>query len=165
MPPAEPSTDAAARIKPKRRVDKLGWIGLGLSLAALLGAVLSPWVVDWLEPDPKPIDQVAVDVAVKVKERLSAKLNGQESGTVVQRSSNSWSTTYPASVVGLGAIAVCLGIVGFVGRLDPRVSSATVAIGASAILFQYFLLLAGAVLVILLVGIVIYALVGGGFDF
>ena len=58
----------------------------------------------------------------------------------------------------LGALAMCVGVVGFVRREDGRLSAATVTVGLAAIVFQFFLLFAAALLLLLLVVIVLSAL-------
>ena len=64
-------------------------------------------------------------------------------------------------VVGAGVLAICIGVIGLVARHDGRLNSATVAVGVSAIVFQFALMIAAALLLILLVGLVLSAIAGG----
>jgi hypothetical protein len=57
---------------------RVGVAGLVIALLALAAAALSPWAVDALEPERKPVDQVAVEVAGRIRDRLAAKARGQE---------------------------------------------------------------------------------------
>ena len=74
---ADPRTEAPEPSK-KRRVAALSVAGLAIALVALVGAVLSSWIVEVLEPEAKSIDEVAVDIAVRIKDRLAAKVKGKE---------------------------------------------------------------------------------------
>lgn len=139
------------------------WSSAGLVIAflALTLAVLSPWITDALTPERerKPIDEVAVEVATKIKDRLVAKAKGEEfvAEPAVDTSIDigKW---YPPSVIGIGLFAACLGVVGFTRHESNRVSASAVAVGLAAIVFQYFLLLAAAIILILLIGFILSAL-------
>ncbi|MCH9022009.1 MAG: hypothetical protein IID32_04525 [Planctomycetes bacterium] len=146
-----------------KKISRFGMAGLIIGLLALVAAVLSPWIIDAVEPEKKPIDEIALDTAIKIKDRLNAKLKGEEYKSQQEPKSapSNMSKYYPASVILAGAIAICFGTVGFVRRDNLRLSGATVAVGASAILFQYFLMLAAAIILILLIGMVLAVLQGG----
>ena len=145
-----------------RRITTLGIAGLVVALLALVAAVMSPWATDALEPEAKPIDEVAVDVAGRIKDRLVAKAKGQEYVAPAEPRRANWSRWYSGTVVGAGALAVCVGVIGLVARHDTRLNAATVAVGASAIIFQYVLLIAALLLLILLVGLILSAVGVGG---
>ena len=70
---ADPRTEASEPSK-TRRVTAPSVAGLVIALVALVGAVLSPWIVAALEPEAKSIDEVAVDLSVRFKDRLAAKV-------------------------------------------------------------------------------------------
>ena len=153
--------DATVEDQPApRKVTRAGVAGLVIGLLALVAAALSPWAVGALEPERKPIDQVAVEVAGRIKDRLAAKAKGQEYVAPAEPRGVDWAKWYPAGVVAAGILAVCIGVVGLVAGHDGRLNSATVAVGASAVILQYALLIAAALLLILLVGLVVSA-VGG----
>lgn len=137
----------------------VGIAGLVVALLALMGAVLSPWVLDAL--DPKPIDEVAVEVAGRIKDRLVARAKGQPYVAPAESRGFSASHWYTGGVVAAGALAVCIGVIGLVCHHNARLNCASVAVGASAIVFQYMLILAAALLLILLVGLVLSAMAGG----
>jgi hypothetical protein len=99
-------------------------------------------------------------VAGRIKDRLAAKAKGQEYVAPAEPRGVDWSKWYPAGVVAAGILAVCIGVVGLVAHHDGRLNSATVAVGASAVIFQYALIIAAAVLLILLVGLVVSAIGG-----
>ena len=141
-----------------RKVTLFGITGLVIALVALAAAVLSPWAVDVLEPEAKPIDEVAIDAAMRIKDRVAAKLKGEEFIPPPEEKRFEWAKWYPASTVACGAVAICFGVVGFVRRDDVRFNGATVAVGLSAIVFQYFLLIAAALILLLLIGLVLSAL-------
>ena len=149
----------APSVAPK--ITRVGVAGLVIALLALAAAALSPWAVDALEPERKPIDEVAVEVAGRIKDRLAAKAKGKEYVPPAEVRRVNRAKWYSGGVVGAGVLAVCIGVVGLVARHDGRLNSATVAVGASAVAFQYVLMLAAALLVILLVGLILSAFSGG----
>ena len=143
-----------------RTITRIGVAGLVVGLLALAAAALSPWAVAALEPEKKPIDQVAVEVAGRIKDRLAAKAQGQEYVAPAEPRGVDWSKWYTGVVVAAGVLAICVGVVGLVAHHDGRLNSATVAVGASAVVFQHALMIAAALLLILLVGLVL-SVIGG----
>ena len=146
-----------ARSPSKRSI--IGGIGLAFALLALVAAIMSPWIIDAIEPDQKPIDEAAVDVATKIKDRLIAKAKGQEYIPPVETETGfdiaKW---YPAGTIALGLCGICLGVGGFCRHEDVRITGSSVAVGLAAIVFQYFLLLAAAIIFFMLVGLILSAL-------
>ena len=137
----------------------VGGIGLAFALIGLVAAIMSPWIIDAIEPDRKPIDEAAVEVATKIKDRLIAKAKGQEYVPPVETDTGfdiaKW---YPAGTIALGLCGICLGVGGFCRHEDVRITGASVTLGLAAIVFQYFLLLAAAIILIVLVGLILSAL-------
>lgn len=151
MPETKPAPDGT----------RATWSSAGLAFAflALVAAVMSPWVLDTLAPPAKPIDERAVDVAMRIKDRLVAKAKGEEFvAEPTEKEASDPGKWYPPTTIGIGLIGVCLGIIGFTRHESPRASASAVAVGLAAIIFQYFLLLAAAIVFILLVGIILSAL-------
>lgn len=137
----------------------VGGIGLAFALLGLVAAIMSPWIIDAIEPERKPIDEAAVEVATKIKDRLIAKAKGQEYIPAAETGTGfdiaKW---YPAGTIALGLCGICLGVGGFCRREDVRVTGSSVTIGLAAIVFQYFLLLAAAIIFVILVGLILSAL-------
>jgi hypothetical protein len=138
----------------------IGIAGLVIALIALGAAVLSPWAVEALTPQKKPIDQIAADLAGQIQDRLAAKAKGQVYVAPAGPKGVDWSKWYPASVIAAGVVATCIGVVGLVAHHDVRLNSATIAVGVSAIVFQYALIIAATLLLILLIGLVLWAIGG-----
>ena len=137
----------------------VGGIGLAFALLGLVAGIMSPWIIDAIEPERKPIDEAAVEVATKIKDRLIAKAKGQEYIPAVETKTGfdiaKW---YPACTIALGLCGICLGVGGFCRHEDVRITGSSVTIGLAAIVFQYFLLLAAAIIFFMLVGLILSAL-------
>lgn len=137
----------------------VGGLGLAFALLGLVAAVMSPWIMDAIAPEQKPIDEVAVEVATKIKDRLVAKAKGQEyvppdeaeTGLDIAK----W---YPAGPLALGLCGICLGVGGFCRHENMRITGSSVAVGLTAIVFQYFLLLAATIIFVMLVVLVLAAM-------
>jgi len=133
--------------------------GLVVGFIAFIAAVMSPWIMDSIAPSSKTIDEVAVDVAVNIKDRLVAKAKGREfvprSKEVKVSNLRRW---YPATTIGIGVLGICLGVIGYTRHENIRMSASAVIVGLAAIVFQYFLLLAAAIILILLIGFILNTL-------
>lgn len=65
-------------------------------------------------------------------------------------------------MIGAGVLAIAIGVIGLLAHHDGRLNSATIALGAPAIVFQYALMIAAALLLILLIGLVLSVIGAGG---
>ncbi len=148
-------TETTGKPETRRRF-RFGGVGLIVALFAFAAAVLSPWIVEAVEP-AKPIDEVAVDIAVRIKDRLVAKAKGKEF-VPPPAETRTFAVWYPAGTISLGVFAMCCGVIGFVRHEDLRINGSAVSIGIAAIVFQYFLILASVVILLLLVGLILSAL-------
>lgn len=137
----------------------LGEVGLTFALLGLAAAVMSPWIIGAIKPDPKPIDEAAVEVALKIKDRLIAKAKGEEYIPPVEPETGfDFAKWYPACTITLGLCGICLGVGGFCRNENVRITGSSVTVGLAAIVFQYFLLLAAALIFFMLVGLILNAL-------
>jgi hypothetical protein len=148
----------AALQPPRRKITRIAIAGLVLALLALAAATLSPWAIDALQPEKKPLDQVAVEVATRIKDRLAAKAKGQEYLPPAEPKKTDPSKWYTPSVIAAGVLALCIGIVSLVAHHDARLNAATIVVAASAIIFQYALMIAATLLLILLIGLILSAI-------
>ena len=139
----------------------LSWPGLAAALLALAVAAGGPWLSELLEPPKPPIDEVAANLAGRIKDRIAAKLRGRTYEAPPPKALFRWSRWLPGLAVGLGVLGCGLGVVGFIRREDVRLSGSAVALGIGAVVFQYALLLAGAILFLLLIALIASAFSGG----
>ncbi len=63
-----------ARSPSKRSI--VGGIGLAFALLGLVAAIMSPWIIDAIEPDQKPIDEAAVEVRHQKQRPANCKGEG-----------------------------------------------------------------------------------------
>jgi len=105
---------------------------------------------------PEPIDKVVVDVAQRIKDRVAAKVQKVEYKEPATRAN--LSKVLSAVAVSLGALALVCAAVSFVVKEPRRFAAAAAALGVGAILFQFSLIIASALLAILLVMVVLNAL-------
>ena len=133
----------------------LGIIGTFFGCLAVLAAVLPTWVLPIVMP-PEPVDKVVVDTAQKIKERVVAKAKGVEYKEAERKTD--WYRVLSAAAVTLGALAIVLAAISFVAREPWRFAGAAATLGAGAILFQFSLLVAGALIAVLLIAVILNAL-------
>lgn len=137
---------------------KKHWLGIAgtfFGCLAIIAAVLPIWVLPLVVP-PEPVDKVVVDTAQKIKDRIVAKAKGIEYKEP-QRHANAYQVLAAAAVT-LGAVALILGAVSFVAHEPWRFSAAASALGAGAVLFQFSLMVASAIIVVLFIAVVLNAL-------
>ena len=139
-------------------VARKSWFGItgtAVGCLAIVAAVLPTWVLPVVIP-PSPIDKVVVETVQKIKDRVVAKAKGfeyQEPKRTVD-----WYQTFAVAAVSLGVLALILAAVSVVAREPRRYAGAAGVLGAGAIIFQFSLLIAGALICILLIYVVIAAL-------
>jgi hypothetical protein len=89
------------------RSARLGITGVVVGVLALVAAVLPHWVLPAVFP-AKPLDQVIVDTAQRIKDRLK---RGDTPTMPVQRSqSQIWSQALSIAAVSLGLLAIALAV-------------------------------------------------------
>jgi len=137
---------------------KFGIIGGALGLMAF-GLALFLFFVGPVE-ETKPLEEEAVNFALKVKDVVAAKVKGVE--YTAKEPSNQWGIDriLRLVVIGLGFAAVVFGAIGVLTHGDKRANTLAIGIGAAAIAFQFFVVLAGAFFGLMLLFIVLSFLGG-----
>jgi len=133
----------------------LGMIGTFFGCLAILAAVLPTWVLPIVMP-PAPVDKVVVDTAQKIKERVVAKAMGVEYKEADTKAD--WYGIFSAVAATLGALAIVLAGISFVAREPWRFAGVAATLGVGAILFQFSLMVAGALIAVLLIAVILNAL-------
>lgn len=137
---------------------KKHWFGMMATLfgcLAMVVAIIPVWVLPLVLP-PDPIDKVVVDTAHEIKNRVVAKAKGIEYREPKKKTD--WYQALAATAVILGVAALVFGAISFVAREPWRFAAAAGALGAGAILFQFSLMVAGAVIAVLFMAVVLNAL-------
>ncbi len=140
-----------------RHASKLHWFGVMgtfFGCLAVLAAVLPTWVLPIVMP-PEPVDRVVVSTAQSIKERVIAKAQGVEYKEAERKTD--WYGLFSAAAVTLGALALVFGAISFVAREPWRFAGAAAVLGVGAIVFQFSLMVAGALIAILLVAVILSA--------
>src|SRR4051794_431248 len=118
-----------------RRRGWLGWPGLTVALLAFAIAAGSPWLAKLLDPPEPTFEQAAVEVAARLKDRIAAKLRGEQYEAPPKPAAFRWSRWLPGLAVGAGVLGCSFGVLGLVRREDGRLCGSAVAVGAGAVVF------------------------------
>jgi hypothetical protein len=138
-----------------RQVGLIGIVGNIVGLLALAAAVLPLWVLPAVFP-PKPLEQVLVETAQRVKDRLVARAKGAEySVTQTQDPAEIWYRVASIVAVSLGLAAVALAVISFLRQEARRFAGTAAALGIGAIAFQFIVLALCAIAALMLVSIVL----------
>jgi len=138
-----------------QRKNWLGSIATFFGCLAVIAAVLPTWVLPLVAP-PEPVDKVVVDTAQNIKDRLIAKAAGKEYKEPVRKTD--WYQLLAVVAVTLGVGALVFSAISFVSHEPWRFAVAGAALGAGAILFQFSLMVAIALIGILFVAVILNAL-------
>jgi len=129
-----------------------------VACAALAAAFLSPWIVEAIDPSP-PLEEVVADKAVKIRDAVKAKLSGEE--YVAERKLRVGAVLPPA-IISAGLAGAALGLVSLFKRETRRFSTSAMTIGISAVVVQWMVVVAAAIIGLLILYLIFSFLTGGG---
>lgn len=127
-------------------------IGLFIALFALALSVATPWIIDYFSPPAPTIEDVVIEKAVGIKDKLILALKGEEYKDAAPKVTiTHWTDYWPLVVILIafgGIFNGCLGMI----RAETRIIGGTaIFIGMSAIIAQYAWIALGILLVTLLI--------------
>ena len=143
---------------------KLSSIGIFIGSFALLLAIFSFWAGPF---SPAPASSMESSVAEKISSIKTTALNalkGKKAEKVEKKPiKNSWNTDKIITIVTamLGGLALILGVIGFTKSEPIRMVGGAVALGATAMVFPFFVMYAFIILLVVIVLILLQTL---GFD-
>jgi hypothetical protein len=131
----------------------LGIAGCIISFMALVAALLFPQIVEAIDPSAVPIEESAVDFALKLKDVAAAKMKGEEHQSEPQEKNPS-SYLFTA-VIGFGIVGAGFGLGSLIRGEKKSISGVAMTLGITAAIVQWSLLIAGAIILLLLIAIVL----------
>lgn len=150
---------------PPRKQHLLGTIGVIIGILALAAAFLSPWIAIQIDPPARPIEEVAVDFAARLAEAAKAKLKGEQYKAPAASTANPSRFLAPV-VIGAGMFAALLGVIGGLRSENKLASGGAVALGVSAAVVQWSILIVSGLMLLLLIGAIligaIFVIIQGG---
>jgi len=129
-----------------------------VACAALAAAFLSPWIVEAIDSSP-PLEDVVADKAVKIRDAMKAKLAGEE--YVTERDVRAGAILPPA-IIAAGLAGAGLGLVSLFKRETRMFSASAMTIGISAVVVQWMVVVAAAIIGLLVLYLIFSVLTGGG---
>jgi uncharacterized membrane protein len=139
----------------KTTENKFSNIGAIVGLLAFAIAVFH-FFLGPIEKQPT-LEEYVAQKAISIKSAVASKLKGEEVVSVSQDNAIGPDKIVGYSVVVLGFIAICFGVVGFLKKEEWRHSSVAISLGMSALVFKFAIALAGAIILLACIG----ALLGG----
>lgn len=131
-------------------------IGLIISLFALSLSVTTPWVLTELSPPAPLLEDVAIEKALTIKEKIIAAAKGEEYKTVQPPAPQKhWTDHWSLIVIGISMGGIILGTVGFVAAKSRRMGVAAIGFGFAAIIAQYALIALAAFILIFFIGTIL----------
>lgn len=136
-----------------------GLAALILGMVAFAGSVGHFWLGP-IAPPPVLEDTIA-DKAVKIRDRVVAKLKGDTTSSPA-RAASAWDAdrTALAAIACTSVLAILLSVVAFVRHEPIRMVGGAAALGGSALALQYLVIAIGAIVIA-----IILAAVLNGLDF
>lgn len=145
----------------KEKTDRPGsfaLIALICGMLALTGSVAYFWLGP-IEP-PSKLEDVIADKAVKIRDKVVAKLKRTKTTTQKQEVSRDLDKIAMASIACTSLLAILLSVIGFVRHEPIRMVGSAAVLGSTALALQYLLVAIGAI-----VFAIIIAGVLAGLDF
>lgn len=133
-----------------RKKSMLGVIGCIISFMALAAAFLSPQIAEAIDPPAKPIEESAVDFAIKLKDAAAAKMRG-EAYQAEPKEANPSRYLFPA-IIGFGMIGTGFGVGSLIRGEKRSLSAGAITLGITAALVQWSLLFLALIIFVLLIG-------------
>lgn len=144
--------------QPAKRKSPWGLTGVIVACVALAAAFLSPWIAEAIDPSP-PLEEVVADKAVKIRDAMKAKMAGEE--YVVEREWRA-GAFLPPTIIVAGLVGAGLGLVSLFKRETRMFSTSAMTIGISAVVVQWMVVVAAAIIGLLLLYLIFSFLTGGG---
>lgn len=135
-----------------------GLVALILGMVAFAGSVGHFWLGP-IDAPPKLEDTIA-DEAVKIRDRVVAKLKGDTSSSTSAASDWEADRTALAAIACTSVLAILLSVIAFVRHEPLRIVGSAAVLGSSALALQYLVIAIGAI-----VFAIILAAVINGLDF
>lgn len=128
--------------------------GLAFGAIALLVAVTHFWAAP-IAPK-RPIEQIVADKVVAIRDTTLARLRGREIPAPAPPPPPEWTMDRALGLAAplMGALAVVLGVLGFVRREPARACGGAALLGAAALAFQFAMVAIGAIVLCMLVAAV-----------
>ena len=140
----------------EKKKNTLGITGCIISFVALVAAFLSPQIAEAIDPPAKPIEESAVDFALKLKDVAVAKAKGLEyQSEPIEKNPSSYLFI---AVIGFGMVGTGFGLGSLIKGENKNISGGAMTLGITAAIVQWSLLIAGVIIFFLLVAIVLGAL-------
>jgi hypothetical protein len=136
-----------------KQSSKISFTGIAIGAVALLLAVVHFWAGPF-SPQPT-LEQTVAEKAVAIKEATLAALKGEEPVVPVQEKGIGTDQIVSLATAVFGGLAIVLGVLGFAKKEPLRVAGGAVALGGSAIAFQFAVLALGATVLAILIAAVL----------
>ncbi len=115
---------------------QFGWYGIVIGLVALSVSAMSPWIMRLNSPPPKPIDEVVVETAKRIKQEMAFGSEEQSlSPTVYEQAT--WAETIVSVSMVMALSAIGLGLLSWRAKENKMASGGAVAIGGTALAVQF----------------------------
>lgn len=138
--------------QPEKIPARFALIALFAGMLALTGAVTHFWLGP-IDPPPKLEDTIA-DQAVRIRDKVVARLKGEEASKEVAEVKWSADKIAMASIACISLLAILLSVIGFVRHEPLRMVGCATALGGIALALQYFIIALGAIVfAIILAGV------------
>ncbi len=134
----------------------IGVVGCLISFVALVVAFLSPQIAQAIDPPPKPIEEKAVDFAVKLKDAAIARVKGEE--YVAEPEKKKLSAMLIPAVIGTGMLGVGFGLASMLRGERKAFANTAILLGIGAAVVQWSIVFASVLIFFLLVGLVLEAM-------
>lgn len=152
-------TEALQEQSQEATSNHIALVGVIISLFAMTLSVTTPWILTEISPPASLLEDVAIEKALTIKDKLIAAAKGEEYKTVLPPAApKHWTDYWSLIVIGISMGGVILGTVGFVTAKSRRVGGAAIGFGLAAIVAQYALIALAVFILIFFIGTILGSL-------
>ncbi len=135
-------------------------MGLVIALLAFSLSVTTPWILNEFAPPAPTLEDVAVEKALSIKEKLINAIKVVEKAEAVPPKENPkhWTDYWSLIIILIALGGIVNGVLGFVKSDNRWIGGTAIGFGILAIVAQYMLIALAVIILILLVGTILSSL-------
>ncbi len=138
-------------------------LGMLLSLFAFSLSVTTPWILDYAAPPAPKIEEVAVEKALSIRERVMQAISGEEQKEITEekepvKEMQHWTEHWSFIVILIALGGIINGAFSYMRERHRYIGGLAIFFGMSAILVQYWMITLGILIFLVFLAAILSSL-------